>query len=70
MCVEIVGVANTTDGVEQLLRRHGVQVTAQRLAIMNAVSSHPHATADELTDDDAGDRQHAIDIAASARSCR
>ncbi len=51
MCVEIVDVANTTDGVEQLLRRHGVQVTAQRLAIMKAVSSHPHATADELTDD-------------------
>jgi Fur family ferric uptake transcriptional regulator len=28
-----------------------VQVTAQRLAIMRAVSSHPHATADELADD-------------------
>ncbi len=39
------------DGVEQLLREHGVQVTAQRLAIMGAVSSHPHATADELTDE-------------------
>ena len=25
-------------------------MTAQRLAIMRAVSSHPHATADELTD--------------------
>ncbi len=43
-------VANATDGVEQLLRQHGVQVTAQRLAIMRAVSSHPHATADELTE--------------------
>ena len=40
-----------TDAVVQLLRRHGVQVTAQRLAIMRAVSSRPHATADELTDD-------------------
>ena len=40
-----------TDGVDQLLRQHGVQVTAQRLAIMRAVSSHPHATADELADD-------------------
>lgn len=40
-----------TDGVDQLLRTHGVQVTAQRLAIMRAVSSRPHATADELTDD-------------------
>ena len=37
--------------MEQLLRRHGLQVTAQRLAVMNAVSSHPHATADELADD-------------------
>jgi Fur family ferric uptake transcriptional regulator len=37
--------------VDQLLRRHRVQVTAQRLAIMKAVSSHPHATADQLTDD-------------------
>ena len=43
-------VPNATDGVDQLLRRHGVQVTAQRLAIMRAVSSHPHATADDLTD--------------------
>ena len=39
------------DGVDQLLRQHGVQVTAQRLAIMRAVSSRPHATANELTDD-------------------
>lgn len=36
---------------EQLLRRHGLQVTAQRLAVMRAVSSHPHATADELIED-------------------
>jgi Fur family transcriptional regulator, stress-responsive regulator len=39
------------DDIDQLLRRNGVQVTAQRLAIMRSVSSHPHATADELTDD-------------------
>ena len=39
------------DGVEQLLRQHGVQVTAQRLAVMRAVSTRPHATADVLTDD-------------------
>ncbi len=37
--------------VDQLLREHGLQVTAQRLAIMRAVSSRPHATADELIDD-------------------
>lgn len=42
---------DTTDGVEQLLREHGMQVTAQRLAIMRALSSRPHATADELTDE-------------------
>ncbi len=37
--------------VDQLLREHGLQVTAQRLAILRAVSSRPHATADELIDD-------------------
>jgi Fur family ferric uptake transcriptional regulator len=31
-----------------LLRRHGVQVTAQRTAVLQAVSSRPHATADEI----------------------
>lgn len=36
---------------DQLLRRHGLQVTAQRLAVMRAVSSRPHATADELIED-------------------
>ena len=40
-----------TADVEQLLREHGVQVTAQRLAIMRSVSSHPHATADVVADD-------------------
>ena len=36
---------------EQLLREHGVQVTAQRLALMGAVSARPHATADVLADE-------------------
>ncbi len=40
-----------SDRVEQLLRQHGVQVTAQRLAVTRAVSSRPHATADVLTDE-------------------
>ncbi len=31
-----------------LLRRHGVQVTAQRLAVLAAVSGRPHATADDV----------------------
>ncbi len=40
-----------SDEVHQLLRQHGVQVTAQRLAIMRALSSRGHTTADELADD-------------------
>lgn len=32
----------------KLLREHGVQVTAQRLAVMVAVSRHPHCTADDV----------------------
>ena len=39
-----------TESAEQLLRSHGVQVTAQRLAVMHAVAANPHATADELAD--------------------
>src|SRR5437588_10559176 len=31
-----------------LLRRHGVQVTAQRLAVLRAVSERPHRTAAEI----------------------
>lgn len=37
--------------VEEQLRACGLQVTAQRLAIMQSVSAHPHATTEELTDD-------------------
>ena len=37
--------------MDQLLRQHGLQVTAQRLAVMRAVAAHPHATADELAED-------------------
>jgi len=40
-----------SDGFEQLLRQRGVHVTAQRLAIMRALSERPHATADDLADD-------------------
>lgn len=36
------------DGADQLLRQHGLQVTAQRIAMLRAVSTQPHATADEL----------------------
>jgi len=40
-----------SDGVEELLREHGLQVTAQRLAMMRVVSANPHATADELAEE-------------------
>ncbi len=35
----------TATGQADLLRRHGVQVTAQRLAVLRAVSDRPHSTA-------------------------
>ncbi len=33
---------------EALLRRHGLQVTAQRLAVLRAVSDRPHSTTDAI----------------------
>jgi Fur family ferric uptake transcriptional regulator len=36
------------DDPADLLRRHGVQVTAQRLAVLAAVSDRPHGTADDV----------------------
>ena len=33
---------------EALLRRHGLHVTAQRLAVLRAVSGRPHSTADDI----------------------
>ena len=35
----------------QLLRDHAIQVTAQRLAVLSAVSARPHGTADDLVSD-------------------
>ena len=35
---------------EALLREHELQVTAQRLAVLRAVSALPHATADEIVE--------------------
>jgi len=40
----------TPADVAALLRRHGVQVTAQRLAVLRAVSERPHSTADDIAD--------------------
>lgn len=39
------------DAPEVLLREHGVQVTAQRIAVLHAVAARPHATADEVADE-------------------
>ena len=36
---------------EVLLRERGVQVTAQRLALLGALTARPHATADELAEE-------------------
>lgn len=33
---------------EEVLRRHGLHVTAQRLAVLRAVSEQPHRTADDV----------------------
>jgi Fur family ferric uptake transcriptional regulator len=33
---------------DALLRRHGLRVTAQRLAVLRAVSDRPHSTAEEI----------------------
>jgi Fur family ferric uptake transcriptional regulator len=33
------------------LRDHGLQVTAQRLAVLRAVSGRPHCTSDEVAED-------------------
>jgi Fe2+ or Zn2+ uptake regulation protein len=36
--------------LDELLRRHGLQVTAQRLAVLRAVSERPHTTADDIVE--------------------
>jgi Fur family transcriptional regulator, stress-responsive regulator len=33
---------------DALLRQHGLQVTAQRLAVLRAVAARPHSTADDI----------------------
>jgi Fur family ferric uptake transcriptional regulator len=35
----------------KVLRQNGLQVTAQRLAVMRAVGTRPHATAEQVADD-------------------
>ena len=40
-----------TTAATDLLRRHGVQVTTQRVAILDSVEDHPHCTADAVETD-------------------
>jgi Fur family transcriptional regulator, stress-responsive regulator len=42
-----VGANGSVDSAN-LLRQHGVQVTAQRLAVLRAVTDRPHSTADDI----------------------
>ncbi len=46
---------------EALLRRHGLHVTAQRLAVLRAVAHQPHSTADDI------DRAVRADLGAVSR---
>ncbi len=40
-----------TDPSALLLQKHGVQVTAQRLAVLGSVSARPHCTAEDVAQD-------------------
>jgi Fe2+ or Zn2+ uptake regulation protein len=40
----------TSNDPADLLRHHGLQVTAQRLAVLRAVSARPHGTADDVAE--------------------
>ena len=40
--------SDTSINGADVLRRHGLQVTAQRLAVVRAVSDRPHGTADDV----------------------
>jgi Fe2+ or Zn2+ uptake regulation protein len=39
-----------TSDAADLLRQHGIQVTAQRLAVLRAVTGRPHVTADGVAE--------------------
>lgn len=40
----------TSDNAVLELREHGIQVTAQRIAVFRAVSDHPHVSTEEVTE--------------------
>ena len=39
-----------SDDPAKMLREHGLQVTAQRMAVLRAVSNRPHCTADDVAE--------------------
>ena len=41
----------SSERFSQILRDHGLQVTAQRVAVLQVVSNRPHCTADVVTED-------------------
>jgi Fur family transcriptional regulator, stress-responsive regulator len=43
------------DDPAKILREHAVQVTAQRLAVLRAVSGRPHCTADDVAEEVRGE---------------
>jgi Fur family ferric uptake transcriptional regulator len=43
-------IESVTFDLAQALREHGLQVTAQRLAVMRVVARRPHGTADEIAE--------------------
>ncbi|MFN0126406.1 MAG: Fur family transcriptional regulator [Verrucomicrobiales bacterium] len=44
-----------TKGPADQLREHGLQVTAQRMAVLRVVARRPHCTADEVAEDVRGE---------------
>ena len=46
---EVVAALPST-GSRELRHRHGLHVTAQRLAVLGAVAERPHSSADEIID--------------------
>jgi Ferric uptake regulator family len=47
---ELIYSAGVATDPADLLRRRGVQITAQRLAVLRAVAGQPHITADAVAD--------------------
>jgi Fe2+ or Zn2+ uptake regulation protein len=45
---KVATVEHSHSAPAEILRSLGVQVTAQRVAVLDAVAAHPHATADQI----------------------